>query len=38
MKFDTLSPENLSAVFFATGILLLCAFVFGKILQKKIIF
>lgn len=31
MKFDTLSPENLSAVFFATGILLLCAFVFGKI-------
>lgn len=31
MKFETLSPENLSSIFLALGILLFSSFIFGKL-------
>ncbi|EJK6693124.1 cation:proton antiporter domain-containing protein [Campylobacter coli] len=31
MKFESLSPDNLTAVFLSLGVLLLAAFIFGKI-------
>lgn len=31
MKFEFLSPDNLTAVFLSLGVLLLAAFIFGKI-------
>ncbi|WP_201736916.1 hypothetical protein [Campylobacter armoricus] len=31
MKFESLSPDNLTAIFLSLGILLLAAFVFSKI-------